>query len=198
MALGSVHCRELCLTLTALAAELGWLGGDWCAQQAHQFWLLRNIGNQSEYLPAMCVSIFLGTDLATEAVKPQNCSPSGLPSRGSCLAQSPHHHCYGPGAASPKPQLSHGHNTNPTGMTGSSWIFFPRSFPGNWGTERNVRIWKLVKLICYGFTIFTVAVCLTVLLSQKISLLNIDSSTSCFLPSPPSGQGSQAQSPAKA
>lgn len=88
--------------------------------------------------------------------------------------------------------------TDSTGMTGSSWIFFPRSFPGNWGTERNVRIWKLVKLICYGFTIFTVAVCLTVLLSQKISLLNIDSSTSCFLSSPPSGQGSQAQSPAKA
>ena len=28
MALGSVHCRELCLTLTAAAAELGWLGGD--------------------------------------------------------------------------------------------------------------------------------------------------------------------------
>lgn len=34
-------------------------------------------------------------------------------------------------------------------MAGTSWIFFPRSFPGNWGTERNPRILKTVKLVCY-------------------------------------------------
>ena len=111
----------------------------------------------------------------------QNCSPSGLPSRGSCLAQSPSHHCYGPSAASPKARLSHGHNTNPTSEE-----------------QRNVRILKLVKLICYGFTVFSLAVCLTVLLSQKILLLNLNLSTSWFLPSPPFGKGSQAQSPTKA
>ena len=145
----------------------------------------------------MCVSIFLGTDLATEAVRPQNYSPSGLPSRGSCLAQSPSHHCYGPSAASPKARLSHGHNTNPTSMTGTSWIFSQGVFPET-EEQRNVRILKLVKLICYGFTICTLAVCLTVLLSQKILLLNLNLSTSGFLPSPPFGQGSQAQSPTKA